>query len=617
MFLKPKSGTLFQSASKTGRAARVEKILASARVAVAAFSLAAVYFAPTKLSHPPAWAYVVLITYACLSFAFFGYVRWRPVERRIIPIVHAVDFLFLVLVCALARDPSNSFFAFFTFATVMAAYRWGVWEAVVTGGGFLIALLMESLWIGDGTESLARGDLFGFVMGSAYLSVVAILLAYLAGEDKRIQEEDSFISHLLRVSRAETEFAPRVRILLNAIREFFGARRILLLIQENSTHRVFLWEYPASDTEPRSVELSPAKAQQLLFRGPASIWHWRNSRSGENCRIVTHRGSDVFTSRIQFALPKTFLEEAACDSFLATTFVFGENVAGRLYILDPLAGYSPSRKMLCLMRLSEELGPFVHNIYLLRRVRSRIRALEQARAAREIHDGIIQSLTGLDMEIEVLLLRNGQDGANRHQLARIQHLLREQSQQARDLMNRMRMPALTPSEFLAFLRDLVTKFGYEAGVQARFVCQTGPPLLPAQTCHEVARIVQEGLVNARKHARAKHVQVTLSSEVKAIKLMIEDDGASSGPSGWPDEAENGKRSWEPTVIKERVRLLKGTLSVESRTGGGACLVITIPTSEYPLSWAHDNWDAHESGNTPSVTPENYSKHNRSSSFSEA
>src|SRR5262249_45883906 len=124
--------------------------------------------------------------------------------------------------------------------------------------------------------------------------------------------------------------------------------------------------------------------------------------------------------------------------------------------------------------------------------------IEQVRAAREIHDGIIQSLIGLELEIQALLLNNAQGAANRHQLERVQRLLREQSHEARDLMQRMKTPALTFRELIPFLENLVAKFGYETGIEARFVSDTEAPPLPAKACHEVARIVQEALVNVRK-----------------------------------------------------------------------------------------------------------------------
>src|SRR5438552_18978028 len=55
-----------------------------------------------------------------------------------------------------------------------------------------------------------------------------------------------------------------------------------------------------------------------------------------------------------------------------------------------------------LLALSRHIGPALYNVYLTRRLRSRAGAVERARVARELHDGVIQSLVGLEMRMDVL-----------------------------------------------------------------------------------------------------------------------------------------------------------------------------------------------------------------------
>src|SRR5207244_3416101 len=170
------------------------------------------------------------------------------------------------------------------------------------------------------------------------------------------------------------------------------------------------------------------------------------------------------------------------------------------------------------------------------------------------------------------------------------------------LMQRSKTPALTFRELIPFLENLVAKFGYESGIEARFVSDTEAPPLPARACHEVARIVQEALVNVRKHTRATHVDVAVSSDHEGLKLMIEDDGPESGLGAWCYEdnknEERNKTSWEPAVIRERVLLLKGTLLIEPRLGSGVRLVIKIPISEHSHWWVHDRTIESESRSIP-------------------
>jgi signal transduction histidine kinase len=564
--------SLFCSAKRSEEAVHIEKILATARVAFAVLSLATVFLDPTEPPWHPSLAYGLLFVYVGLSFGFFASLRRYPIEPRIIPIVHVIDFLFAVLICTFTEGSNGLFFAFFTFVLLTAAYRWGSREILITGSAFLVLFLIQRLLLG-------RLQLNRFLIGSAYLSMVAMLFAYLAAGQRRLRQENSFIKSMLEVGLSERELEPTIRVFLKLIAEFFSAKRVLVLIQENSTNRIFRWGYPPSETTSRLPEMSLAEGRQYLFHGPAGIWFWRNARSGKNCWIVDVENG-LSTPQVGFAPPESFLKNAGCNSVLAATLRLEDDLAGRLYVLDPQIRSSPARELLCVMRLLNELGPVVHNIYLWRRTRSKVHAFERARAAREIHDGIIQSLIGLRLEIEALLLRKDQDATSRRQLERIQRLLREQSQDARDLMNRLKMSALTAPELIVLLQGLVRKFGNESGIQARFVCNTGTPLLSARACHEVARIVQEALVNVRKHSRATEVQVTLSSDGEGVNLVIENDETISEMSRLQQEGDGSRRSWEPAVIRERVLLLNGTLKVESRASSGVRLVIRIPTSQY-------------------------------------
>jgi len=100
----------------------------------------------------------------------------------------------------------------------------------------------------------------------------------------------------------------------------------------------------------------------------------------------------------------------------------------------------------------------------------------------------------------------------------------------------------------------------------------------------VARIVQEALVNVRKHSLATRVEVTLSSDEEGLILTIEDDGTGARLADTDSEETISENGWEPVVIRERVRLLNGSLRVESRTGPGVCLVIRIPASAQTKWW---------------------------------
>ena len=107
---------------------------------------------------------------------------------------------------------------------------------------------------------------------------------------------------------------------------------------------------------------------------------------------------------------------------------------------------------------------------------------------------------------------------------RIQGLLREEVLKLRELMQQMKSLEVDSSNFVRFLADTVERFQRETGIGARFVSEVEQPHMPPSVCRELARIVQEGLVNVRKHSKATESLVRFSENGTHWMLPIEDNG---------------------------------------------------------------------------------------------
>jgi len=129
---------------------------------------------------------------------------------------------------------------------------------------------------------------------------------------------------------------------------------------------------------------------------------------------------------------------------------------------------------------------------------------------------------------------------------------------------------------LRALHDTVERFQRETGISARFVTDIEQLDMPQRVCREVLRIVQEGLVNVRKHSKAQQVLVRLFSQETGWKLTIEDNGQGFDFAGRMSHSDLDASHKGPLVIKERVRLIDGQLTIESTPGQGARLEITVP-----------------------------------------
>src|SRR4029077_17677374 len=130
------------------------------------------------------------------------------------------------------------------------------------------------------------------------------------------------------------------------------------------------------------------------------------------------------------------------------------------------------------------------------------------RVARELHDGAVQSLIAMEMQVDVVRRQSAIDSSPvTAELGRIQGLLREEVLKLRELMQQMKSLDVDSSNFLRFLEDTGERFQRETGISALFVSVLDNLDMPQRICRELARIVQEGLVNVRKHSAARHVLV--------------------------------------------------------------------------------------------------------------
>ncbi len=188
----------------------------------------------------------------------------------------------------------------------------------------------------------------------------------------------------------------------------------------------------------------------------------------------------------------------------------------------------------------------------------------------------MQSLIAVEMQVDVIRRQAEANVPIGAELGRIQSLLREEVLKLRELMQQMKAIDVDADRLLGVLRDTVERFQRETGITARFVTDLEELDMPQRLCREILRIVQESLVNVRKHSGARHALVRLSSNGEKWNLIVEDDGRGfefAGRYNHDQMEENGKG---PLIIKERVRLIAGELTVESNPGQGTRLEITVP-----------------------------------------
>src|SRR5262249_31362119 len=141
----------------------------------------------------------------------------------------------------------------------------------------------------------------------------------------------------------------------------------------------------------------------------------------------------------------------------------------------------------------------------------------------DLHDGVLQSMISFGMQLDVLG-RKSTSQVIAQELQRVRDLVLEEAYKLREFMQQIKPFDVDAKNLRAHLLELVERFQRETGIQAQFACDSSLTGLRTQGCDAVARIVQEGLVNVRKHSGASHVQVKFDRSDGRLRLIIEDDG---------------------------------------------------------------------------------------------
>ena len=224
---------------------------------------------------------------------------------------------------------------------------------------------------------------------------------------------------------------------------------------------------------------------------------------------------------------------------------------------------------------------------------------ERQRLAREMHDVLAHSLSGLMVQLEGARLLAAGDPADPRlgaTIERAHHLARGGLEEARRAIGMLRGDELPGAEAI---EAMASEFERDSGIPCRFAVSGQPHPLSSETMLAIYRVAQEALTNVRKHARAGRVEVRLGYEPDGVGLTVEDmdavavaavevpamAGAPAAPALGGGSGERAGGAGEPaagegpgyglTGMRERAELLGGTLTV-GPTGTGFRVQLRVP-----------------------------------------
>jgi signal transduction histidine kinase len=196
--------------------------------------------------------------------------------------------------------------------------------------------------------------------------------------------------------------------------------------------------------------------------------------------------------------------------------------------------------------------------------------LERRRLARELHDQTGQELTSVLLGLKALEDAPDPD-AQRQALENVRRQVLETLHDVRRLAVELRPKALDDFGLVPAVERLAQSFIEQTGLMLDVEAQLSEGRFSSELETALYRMVQEALTNIVKHAQARHVSIVLSSGRGVISALIEDDGR-----GFDVDA--AREGMGLDGMRERLGLIGGKLTIESRPGGGTTLIAKVPVS---------------------------------------
>jgi signal transduction histidine kinase len=196
---------------------------------------------------------------------------------------------------------------------------------------------------------------------------------------------------------------------------------------------------------------------------------------------------------------------------------------------------------------------------------------ERNRLARELHDTLAHTLSGLSVQLETLKAYWDIDKeAARSILDKSLASAHSGLEETRRALKALRASPLEDLGLTLALKNMATEIAYRGRLNLNLNIPEKIPSLSPDIEQCVYRIAQEALLNAVNHSQARNLSVSLEYENEKIKLLVSDDGI-----GFDSEKNHKNSSFGLTGMQERAQLVRGTLSIHSKHGQGTRIELIV------------------------------------------
>ncbi|MBI3401932.1 MAG: hypothetical protein HY048_10970 [Acidobacteria bacterium] len=549
-------------------AGRTERTIAASRVVLAAWSLFAIWLDPTEPARYVVQTYSLHALYVLYSISLAAVMWNRSTTGRLPLATHIADVVLFSVFQYLTLGPSSPFFVYFVFSLFCGALRWD-WRGTLSASALVLtSYVAMGAWMSR-TLGPTEFELNRFIIRIAYLAMVGLLLAYLGQHEIRLRAE---IERLARwPSTANLDTTDALQRLIAHAAGLLGAGRALVAwdIQDEPWQRIAVWrsgELSITRTGPEEcTPLVPAALAGAAYVCDDGVTDTSRVRGAHADTAFEWRGLPIHAA-LQARLGGTGLASAPFNS---------GRVSGRIFFSD--LGHHATETLSLTEVVAREVGSSLDQMESSEQLRELAVREQRVRLARDLHDGVLQSLTGIRYELQAVAT----------------NLADEPADAARDRLLAMeRALAIEQRELRLFIDELKPDRGPGAGLSGRMealrervalewklpvTIRLTPPAqaLPLELEEAVVLMAHEAIVNAMKHAHPTCVHVEIRSEPGLLHLAVSNDGHGFPFQGNYDQ--DAVETWRlgSASLRERAASLGGRMSIDS-TPSGSRVNIAVP-----------------------------------------
>ena len=308
------------------------------------------------------------------------------------------------------------------------------------------------------------------------------------------------------------------------------------------------------------LPLLPPDLQDKIILSPGSI--------DAEANILVNEPNDRLEERKGLPLSPAVLDLLHGEGLASGTFQ-ADTVSGRVFFTGlgtPTAEIVPLTDI-----VSRSIGWSIEQIQLTARLQAIGAREERIRLARDLHDGLLQSLTGVRLELRAL--QDAVEGNDESAVGRLHALERALAMEQRELryfINGLKPttpPAADDGSLAARLDDLGQRIALEWKTPVSIRVAPGARTSSTQVAQAVPLMVHEAVVNAMKHARPTRVAVNVDVTDGHLRIVVRDDGCGFEFKGRQDHESLHRSTEVPRSLFDRVTALGGQMSIHSSPEG--------------------------------------------------